>query len=314
MIVGVLLLQTTGCNDAFTSFQGKEQPVDEHASLTVEVQNATAGEERWEYLIVTFGKTSFSSIEETMKSGDSKLAAFQEFAAELSGHEGIDLQSKLDILGRFGWELIDTIGVISGDQQLLLKRQRIENRFEMEQDALKTLVVILKEESEKKEKRLKEFLDEIERLRSENKSIAQDVLIELDHLEKIEREDKAAIAAEKAITAMFIEAPASYLDKTAIKSIDIYVHTYEGVRKGMHYSGTISLIVDATEALLFDGNKYRVSKAERLLNDFKKEMYKKILIQPRGGGMRLGIEIVVNYKGKYTVVASDSTGVKVPGY
>ena len=50
------------------------------------VQQKTDASEQWEYLVVSFGKTSFGDISENIVSGESKLAAFKEFSSLLAGY------------------------------------------------------------------------------------------------------------------------------------------------------------------------------------------------------------------------------------
>jgi len=71
-------------------------------------------EVQWEYLVVSFGKTEFSTPE--------KMLAYK-IVGVIDGTESTTLQGKIDILGRFGWELINTVGAIGGDQELIFKRK-----------------------------------------------------------------------------------------------------------------------------------------------------------------------------------------------
>jgi hypothetical protein len=36
--------------------------------------------------------------------------------------EAVSLQQSMDVLGRFGWELVGVVGSAGGDQQLVIKR------------------------------------------------------------------------------------------------------------------------------------------------------------------------------------------------
>jgi uncharacterized protein (DUF342 family) len=123
-----------------------------------------------------------------------------------SGRLGIGSTSplaKLDILGRLGWGLVDTVGEIGGDQQLIFKRQRLDQRIEIEQDAIKKLSEILKQEGEKKELRLKELMLEIEKKRTDNeKKEKNESLIEFDSFEKRQREQHAENSAKTTIEKM----------------------------------------------------------------------------------------------------------------
>ena len=308
-----LLTLLAGCNEQIET--AKRMMAAPASGTETLAREATADEDQWEYLVVSFGKTSFNSIEESIIKGGSKLVAFQEFADLLSGHEGIDLQTKLDILGRFGWELVDTLGSIAGDQQLFLKRSRLENRIDIEREALKTLSVILREESEKREKRLKEYLAELDRLREKRDTEPQEGLVELDSIEKRDRERDAERKATAAITSMFPEPPNSYQANTQIKSVDVRVSADENDSGKILYKGTITIAVDATEELLIETNKYRASQAKKLLGNFKRGLYKATPLSIGGlTDFDLKVNIQITHAGNVTTVASSSDSVRVKGY
>jgi len=234
-------------------------------------------EKKWEYLVVTFGETKYSSIESNIIQGDSKLVIFQEFADLLAGHESVELQSKLDILGRFGWEFIDSIGNIRGDQQLMFKRERNENRMEIEQKLIKKLSSILREEGEKKAELLKKYLTFLDNLKVENKPKQEpDKLIELDAFEKKLREKFATKKAEKKIAKLFSNPSDFYLKNTSLTSVNLRIRASEKKKNDFKYSGKIELEVNATDALLFDQNKYRTSEAEKFKKQFAKSLFRKI--------------------------------------
>ncbi|MFX1679204.1 DUF4177 domain-containing protein [Mitsuaria sp. CC2] len=73
-----------------------------------------ASDQMWEYVVVSYGKTLFGAPQKTL--------AYRTLGLP-DGQEGSDLQKSLDILGRFGWELVSVVGAIGGDQQLILKRR-----------------------------------------------------------------------------------------------------------------------------------------------------------------------------------------------
>jgi hypothetical protein len=313
-IVVFFLFSVANCSEPNTSTTDTKIN-DNTGEIAKQAQKATNKENQWEYLVVTFGGTTFSGIEENIKKGSSKLVAFQEFANLLSGHESIDLQLKLDLLGRFGWELVDTIGAIGGDQQLLMKRERIENRMEIEQEAIKKLTVILSEESTKKEEHLKEFLAELERLKIKKETLREDHLVELDAQEIHDREQVAKIKATKAIMEMFPEPPNSFLEKTKLTSVHVSVEARED--KGtMLFSGEITAVVDASEALLFDKNKYRESQARKLRKEFIRLAYQKGLISEASSlsDFKFKTEFQIIYAGTATTVVQGYENVNVKGY
>ena len=81
---------------------------------------------QWEYLVISFGKTTFGVPE--------KMMAYKSLGLD-NGNEATDLQKNIDILGRFGWDVIGIVGAVGGDQQIVLKRKydkaRSENEYGM---------------------------------------------------------------------------------------------------------------------------------------------------------------------------------------
>ena len=282
-----------------------------------EAASTTSEEDQWEYLVVSFGKTEFSEIEESIKTSQSKLLAFQEFADLLSGHEGLNLQTRLDILGRFGWELVGGIGSIGGDQQYLLKRERIQNRIELEQAAIHQLGEILRQESAEKERQLEAFLEELERRKQSQQHADPEGLVEMDALEEAERERIASQEAEAVIKSWFPTPPESQIENTAVKSIEVDARASEKTgRKGaFNYNGSIRVVLDGTDALLFDGNKYRLSDAEKLRKEYFSAVYRSNRDKIQDGyGWLFEVQVVINYGGKEYAVTRDSDLVILRGY
>ena len=77
-------------------------------------KNIFAESKQWEYCVVSFGKAYFNDIENSHPSYGRIL---------YSADTAKDLESNLNILGKLGWEVIDVIGAIGGDQEFLLKRE-----------------------------------------------------------------------------------------------------------------------------------------------------------------------------------------------
>ena len=71
-------------------------------------------DQQWEYIIVCFGKTAFENPQKTL--------AYRTLGVS-GGNEGAALEANLDIMGRFGWEVVAIVGAIGGDQQIVLKRK-----------------------------------------------------------------------------------------------------------------------------------------------------------------------------------------------
>jgi hypothetical protein len=312
-----IVFSVASCSDSNTASQNNK--VTNSEGLASQAQKVTKEDNQWEYLVVSFGTTRFSSIEESIKNGSSKLVAFQEFANLLSGHEGIDVQMKLDLLGRFGWELVDTIGAIGGDQQLLLKRCRIEDRMKVEQEAIAKLAVILREESEKKEENLKKFLAELEGIRSKQSTLQEEGLVELDAKEKRDRVLAAQIEAEINVKKMFPEPPSSIIEKTKITSVDVDITANEEENGNMLYKGEITIVVDASDALLFDKNHYRASFAKKIKDDFSRALLRALQIGPISKASELSdfefkTEIQIVFAGSTHTVAHGYEQINIKGY
>lgn len=78
---------------------------------------------QWEYLVISFGKTYFSSAADisAKQTGQSKLMIFGPLGGVVA-QEALSTQQQVDTLGRYGWELIGVLGAIGGDQQWVFKR------------------------------------------------------------------------------------------------------------------------------------------------------------------------------------------------
>ena len=93
---------------------------------------AVVGE--WEYLVVSYGTTYFSNplLEaDSANATFSKVQLFSEIGVTLP-NEAITLQRNIDVLGKFGWEMVTVVGSIGGDQQILFKRPYDEQRSKEE--------------------------------------------------------------------------------------------------------------------------------------------------------------------------------------
>lgn len=76
-----------------------------------------ASRTKWEYLVVSTRPVSFQLVGEDLPSN--------KFGSERTPWYYSDLGSdRLDRLGALGWELVGTVGVISGDQMLYFRRPR----------------------------------------------------------------------------------------------------------------------------------------------------------------------------------------------
>ena len=85
--------------------------------------------EKYEYMVVSFGKAQFSDLR-------SKTMAYWEDGISKEALSATSYEKNLDILGEHGWEVISVTGSIGGDQQVILKRNLDIKRSETE---LKTI-------------------------------------------------------------------------------------------------------------------------------------------------------------------------------
>jgi len=205
-----------------------------------------ANEQQWEYLVVSFGKTEFSTPEKTLA---------YKIVGVIDGTESTTLQGKIDILGRFGWELVNTVGAIGGDQELIFKRKYDRIRTANEYGLIKS----------GKEVYLKDLQDIIERslrLEEEQKKYEEQIknkprLIDLD---KVDAANKR-VEFLKSINSIYKDA----LSKTDIASKSTIIVDYKG-----SYSDDLSVIIDVdlTDKFLTNGSNYRSIEINKFLEEF----------------------------------------------
>ncbi len=78
----------------------------------------------WEYLVVAYDAPSFAGPRTDLAAeaaSHSKVLRFADLGIPLP-REATDLQRSIDVLGRFGWELVTVVGAAEGGQQLIFKR------------------------------------------------------------------------------------------------------------------------------------------------------------------------------------------------
>ena len=219
------------------------------------------------------------------------------------GKWGFGFRYKLDVLGRFGWEVVSALGRIAGDQQLVLKRERREDRIEKERKILEKLSVILKAEKEQREAELEAYID---KLTKQIKKKVTDELVELDAKEKREKELSSGIKAKEKILPLLPKVGDVVCENTVIKDVKLTVTASIDSKDKLTYEGKIKINIDATKALLKNKNQYRQSEASKLSSKCEKEIlssikgYKKKSL----GGFSLSGNIQINYKGKATSVSS----------
>jgi hypothetical protein len=88
---------------------------------------------------VSFGTTYFSNPlldPEIKAAGLSKILNYGDVGVTLAS-EAISTQEQMDILGRFGWELVSIVGTIGGDQEFVFKRPYDSQRSQQEAEIIK---------------------------------------------------------------------------------------------------------------------------------------------------------------------------------
>ena len=186
------------------------------------------------------------------------------------GDEAIKLQNKLDVLGKYGWELVSIVGTIGGDQQFVLKRKISSDNSKIDEIAL-----------EEKRKRQKLELERWDKEHQEKEalkkaSLQKSALLDMDAWEVEEKIDKQNAEAETYIRLTFDE-----INAVNIIRKDFEYHSYR-------YKITIEY--DLTESHLSNTNEYRKSLVQRYLSqkleeldfDLSKISYKEILVSISG--------------------------------
>lgn len=132
--LGLILAALLATPQAAAQNKVPTAPVQPAAATPVKVSN----DGQWEYLVISFGKTYFSSPADidAKKNGESKLMVFGPLGGVVA-QEALSTQAQVDTLGRYGWELIGVLGAIGGDQQWVFKRRYDPDRAAQEAAQIK---------------------------------------------------------------------------------------------------------------------------------------------------------------------------------
>lgn len=208
-------------------------------------------ETKWEYLVVSFGKTLFSTPE--------KMMAYKNIGLP-NGQESIELQSSLDILGRFGWELISIVGSIGGDQQIVLKRKYDKARSANEYGLIQSgKEIYLKD--------LQDIIERTQRLFEEQRKIEEQIkskpeLVNLDEVERLKKREESRVYLENIYRTRF---ESTEVAKNANFSLDYKNSFSEDI--------LINITIDLTEKFLINGNSYHRDEVYTYIKSFL-EAYK----------------------------------------
>ena len=242
-------------------------------------------ESQWEYLVVSYGKTLFGSPEKTL--------AYRSIGLAVTAQEANEIQQSLDILGRFGWEVITIVGSIGGDQQIVMKRRYDKNRVANEG------IAILRG----RELYLKDLIDILERgrkIREESEAATaasrnQPKLIDLDAKE---REDKRLQFTAELATAV----KSALSDVSGVKDPVTSARVLDSDGKYKF----VDVRVDLTDLMLKDGNNYRASEVRNWLNSVLLASLKRSL-NTSGGSIDITASATITFNGKSEKVGEQKT-------
>ncbi|HWR35387.1 MAG TPA: hypothetical protein VN622_05900 [Clostridia bacterium] len=212
-----------------------------------------SSDKRWEYLVVSFDKTVFTDptdSPEIKAGGLSKLVQYSR-AGVTSASEALSTENQMDLLGKFGWELVDILGAIGGDQQMVFRRASDPERSAHE-------AALIKEEGERLIALQKEAAAQLARS-EDNKT----ELVDVDAVEKaaatqeVRRKEEARLT--QAVNSL-TNYPVARISVTSIAATP----TDSSVRA--------EVVIDGT-AVLVTGNKYRSSEANRLAKRIAETIY-----------------------------------------
>ncbi len=275
--IAVLILSVSLSLIAFAQNKSQSTPVLPSIATNQDIQ--------WEYLVVSYGKTLFGSPEKTL--------AYRSIGLAVTAQEANEIQQSLDILGRFGWEVITIVGSIGGDQQIVMKRRYDKNRVANEG------IAILRG----RELYLKDLIDILERgrkIREESEAVTaaarnQPKLIDLDAKEREDKRLKFTAELATAVKSALADVPGVKDPVTSARVIGS-----DGKYK------FVDVNVDLTDLMLKDGNSYRASEVRNWLNSVLLASLKKSL-DTSGGSIDITASATLTFNGKSEKVGEQKT-------
>jgi len=264
--------------------------------LTLLAASHAAAEEvaEWEYLVVSYGTTYFTNPLldlEPHNAARSKVMLFSDLGLTLPS-EAFSLQSNMDVLGRFGWELVGLVGSIGGDQQLVFKRLFDAERSSTEAERIR----------EQREALIAEFVS----AQSANEADAPNRLLDLDRVERAQATEArnlrdagivvaivdAAMSASPLLTLVAREAVGSAYDPSSSPRV------------------SVSVTIDVTDVALVGQNQYRMSHVMREIDRLRDALLASGLREQRLGTCRdetsavdITVVAVIQHDGSATDVA-----------
>jgi len=237
------------------SVKKNKSPASSHSSTII------SADTQWEYLVICFGNTYFDEAEKTK--------GYYSLIKD-DGKEGISLQKSLDGLGKLGWELVDVVGIISGDQELILKRKYSPLNKQTDES-------VVKGESEKFEKDLTAQIDRERQESAQNEKLLNDkkILVDMDKVEEdtlIEEERK------------------QFLDYCSGLAESFKKENFGDIKEvNSNFRFDISISCDLTKDFLANGNEYRSSSVKQYFKSLQ-EKVDNLIDKNKLGYRTLGID------------------------
>ena len=195
----------------------------------------TQVDQQWEYIVVSYGKTAFESPQKTLAYRTLGLSG---------GMEATEVEANLDIMGRFGWEILAIVGAIGGDQQIVLKRKYDKARAASEYGMITRGKELYLKDLSDIAQRTNRLLEESRRQAEADRNKTR--LIDLDSIDEQAARQRKLAGLEK-----------SYSE--AFQKLEMAPTSTISVRRKNEFSNDIEVEIrsDLTSKFLKDGNSYR---------------------------------------------------------
>lgn len=232
--------------------------------------------------MVSYGKTIFGSPEKTL--------AYRQIGLSATAQEANDVQRSLDVLGRFGWEVITIVGTIGGDQQMVLKRRYDRSRSAGEaSEILRGREVYLRD--------LLDIMEREARMREASASAAEAEksrprLIELDSQDA--SQENARLTAERKASLEAAIAGTPWASRTSLR-----VYASSGYT-------SVDVTFDGTQDFLKNGNSYRKSEVASWVKSNPMSALQQASVS-FGGLIMLKVTTNITFNGSTTKVDDQSS-------